>query len=315
MVGYWQGEWRDRATAWLAEKERREMAMTDSPERAAGNARGRWLQIGLLAATAFAPLLARWQSLRDDDRAQALRERASALRERATVRAAQAAGAARALRRSLRRAGPSDDVASGISDFSDLGDTNASDDLASASPAPLERLASLAPLAAAPLAPLAEMADMALNGGDRRGRARRTTFWLAGASAGLIAAGVVTYIVIRNRQLAREERATYHAMALDPLDTEDLTTPTRHAPMQMAPETPTRPPALEPDFAPPPAFTEQDEAGAQWVGDIFTHVYAPLHEAGDTDHPAAGRRIFFATEEDALDAGYHRSGTSPAGRD
>src|SRR5579859_808718 len=96
------------------------MAMTDASERTARRGGGRWLQLGLISATVVAPLIARWRSLQEDDRTQALRDRAEALRDRASTRLADAAQAARALQRALRRQTRSDAEDAGDADDADV---------------------------------------------------------------------------------------------------------------------------------------------------------------------------------------------------
>jgi hypothetical protein len=248
------------------------MAMSDAPEPAALGDRGRWLQLGMLSAAAAAPLIARWRSLRADDRAQALFERAEALRALASARLSDAGQAAQSLQQSLQRT------------FSRDGSGHAATDAA-------ERLA-------ASLAVAQAVEDEA-----RRRRARRASFWLAGVSAGLIAAGAVTYIIIRNRALARAENDTLVELSLDHLSGGPPT-----APAPGEPPITEAPPSREPGFAPPPAFTDEDGDGATWVGDIYTRVYMPMAGLDRAALPEHDRRIYFASEERAIAAGYHRAG-------
>lgn len=261
----------------------RDMAMFDAPERAALGGRGRWLQLGLVAATAAAPLIARWQSLRESDRAQELRERAGALRARAADRLSDATHTAQALqqtlRQSLRQAPPATDL--------DRADREAA----------LSQLAQLA----------ATIPDVE----GARHRRLRATFWLAGVSAGLLAAGAITYVVIRNRTLARAEDDALVELSLDHLDQGPQTAPAPgEQPVTEAPE------SLEPDFATPPEFSDEDEEGALWVGDITTQTYMPLGaRRNGTVMPEPARRIYFATESQALAAGYHRAGGPASGHE
>jgi hypothetical protein len=273
------------------------MAMSDTPERAAQGGKERWLQLGMLSATVVAPLIARWRGLRADDRAQALRERAEALREQATMRFANAARAGRSfqhsfqhsLQQSLQRA----------SDRKTIGQT---------APDVSEPLAALTLLAALP--PTPETAEQA----ERR-RVRRASLWLAGVSAGLIAASAVTYIIIRNRALARAERETLAELALERLPSQPPTTPeTSEHPISERPVT-EGPPSEEPGYALPPIFSDADAEGANWVGDIFTRAYMPVDALDVTALPTHDRRIYFASEEQAIAAGYHRAGEAPTERE
>lgn len=239
--------------------------MSDAPERAALGSKGRWLQVGLVSATAVAPLIARWRALRDDDRAQALRQRAEDIREQASARLAGASQAAQDFQVSLQRAS--------------------------------ERQAQQANQAALDArARIAEIAQSAFGDEADRRRALRATFWLAGVSAGLLAAGVVSYIVIRNRAMARVENDEMMEIPLDHL----TSTPTG------APQPGERPiteaaKSQEPGFAPPPTFSDEDGKGAGWVGDIYTRAYNSM-DSGFL--PAPMRRTYFATEQQAIDAGY-----------
>ena len=260
------------------------MAISDAPESAATGSKRRWLQLGLLSATAIAPLIARWRDLRDDDRALALRERAEALRERASGRISVATQAAKSLQQSLQQS---------------LHQQDTRDDVRQAiqvAPDARERLALLAASAAA---------DKASSR-----RAVRASLWLAGVSAGLIAAGAITYIVIRNRALARAENDALVELSLDHLAGGPPTAPTAsESPITEA--SPTR----EPGLAPPPTFSDEDGEGADWVGDIYTRAYTALDALDGAALPDHDRRIYFASEEQARAAGYHRAGEAPAERE
>jgi hypothetical protein len=256
------------------------MAIQDG---AASGGRERWLQLGLVAATAAAPLIARWRSLRDSDRAEELRERAAALRVAAADRFADAAQAAQALQLSLQQS---------LRKAPEPSTAEESD----------ERRAALAQLAS--LAAAAPTDDAAHN------RRLRATFWLAGATAGLLAAGAITYIIIRNRALARAEDDALVELSLDHLAHGPQTAPApSDQPVTEAPA------SLEPEFAPPPEFSDKDEAGALWVGDIMTRAYMPLDTQRGSAMPDPNRRIYFATESQAVAAGYHRSSAAPVERE
>ncbi|MGH2502972.1 MAG: hypothetical protein ACRDID_10690, partial [Ktedonobacterales bacterium] len=174
-----------------------------------------------------------------------------------------------------------------------------------AAPDVMDRVAALAPLAQlTSLAPAFSAEDAA------RHRRLRATFWLAGATMGLLAAGAITYIVIRNRALARAEDDALVEISLDHLEQGPQTAPQPgEQPVTEAPA------AQEPGFAPPPEFADDDADGALWVGDITTQSYMPLDTQRGAPMPAPNRRIYFATESQALAAGYHRAGATPAERE
>lgn len=254
------------------------MAMSDAPERAAQGGKGRWLQLGMLSATLAAPLIARWRGLRADDRAQALRKRAETLRERATARLAEATQAGRSFQRSFQ-------------------ERNARHDTSATQPNAAEALTALRPLAA-----IATVEDTS------RHRSVRASLWLAGVSAGLIAAGAVTYIIIRNRALASAEREALIEMTH--LSSEPLLTPEAgERPITEAP------PSREPGLAPLPVFSDADAEGAEWVGDIYTRAYMAINDLDGVALPEHDRRIYFASEEQAIAAGYHRAGEAPGERE
>lgn len=248
----------------------RKMAMSDAPERAALGDKGRWLQLGMLSAAAAAPLIARWRSLRADDRAQALLDRAEALRALASARFSDASQAAQSFQQSLQR-------------------TFHRDGAGQIAPDAAERLVAALP---------AVETDEA-----RRRRAMRASFWLAGVSAGLIAAGAITYVIIRNRALARAENDTLVELSLEHLSSGPPT-----APAASEPPVTEAPPSREPGIAPPPVFTDEDGDGAAWVGDIYTRVYMPTAGLDRATLPEHDRRIYFASEERAIALGYHRAG-------
>lgn len=282
------GRARREAAAWYGadagmdqnRKGWRDMAMNDTPERAASSGRARWLQVGLVAATAAAPLIARWRSLRETDRAQALRERADALREQASERLTDATEAAQALQQALQRA---------------LRQTPAQ----TPETAPADVAATLAAIIPAPDAD-----------SDARLRRLRATLWLAGAGVGLVAAGVVTYIIIHNRALARAEDDALVELSLDHLDQGPHMGPSPdEQPVTEALKT------EEPGFAQPPVLSDDDANGALWVGDVTTRAYMPLDTRRGAPMPEPDRRIYFATESHAIAAGYHRAGVAPSERE
>ena len=241
------------------------MAMSDTAERATQGSSGRWLQLGLLSATAAAPMIARWRKLRAYDRAQAVREQAR-------IRLAGAALAAQSFQQSLQRS------------FNREGASRAM-------PHAVDRIAPLPPIASAD---------------DAGRRAVRASLWLAGVSAGLITAGAVTYLIIRNRALARVENDTLVEISLD-----HFTSAPTAAPLTSEPPITEAPPSHEPGFASAPEFSDEDGDGAEWVGDIYTRAYMSADNLDGVALPEPDRRIYFASEEQARATGYHRAGSAP----
>jgi hypothetical protein len=274
------------------------MAMTENSAQTNSGAGGRWLQLGLVSATVAAPLIARWRSLAEDDRIQALQERAATLREQAAQRWKEAGKRASALRRTLGHA-----QAEGALDASDAKNARVAHAIA-----PLVALVPDAPA----------LADAALATNARRRAALTASFAVAGVSVGLIAAGAITYIVLRNRALAREERAEFASLRrasvgsvddlervvemVDTAPTPDISS-SSHERSSMANDS-TREPGLAPEFV----FSDEDGAGAEWIGDVYTREYLPASAALGPKLPAPSRRVYFASEAQALAAGYHRDG-------
>lgn len=273
--------------------------MSDNSERAAGgggdhgSSGGRWLQLGLVSATVAAPLIARWRSLAEDDRIQALQERATTLRKQTAERLAEASQNARSLRRSLRRARADGAVSAGDEENASVA-------------------RAIAPLVA--LVPDTEISEAALAAHTRRRAALTASFVAAGVTAGLIAAGAIAYVILRNRALAHEERMEFAAAGLpvDDLDAETLAAEPTAEPADSATtyERPTGAADLAqgPDFAPETVFSDEDGVGAEWIGDIFTREYLPAAAAVGPKLPAPDRRIYFGSETQAQAAGYHRDG-------
>ncbi len=174
-----------------------------------------------------------------------------------------------------------------------------------------ERAETLRERAAARLAGVAGPRTGAATDADAaRHRAVRASLWLAGASAGLIAAGVITYVVIRNRAQTSAGHEALAEIPADHLASEPLPTPPAGGEPPIAEASPSQ----EPGLAPPPVFSDADAEGAGWVGDIYTRAYTPLQDIDDTALPAQDRRIYFATEEQAIAAGYHRADAAPDAR-
>jgi hypothetical protein len=204
--------------------------------------RARWFRLGMVSATAMAPLVTRWRSLRAAERAQALWE---ASQERAS---------------SLHLPGRQPAV-----------------------PVPTDP-------------PRANV---------------RAGLWLAGAGVGLVAAGVVAFVVARRRMLAREEQPLdlpftglngrdqqHDEPARDPVAARagaEAATARPEAPERAASApTPRRPLAADAEDS------EPDEV-APIIGDLRTLVY---YDAGAPALPAEPDRVYFRSAQDALAAGF-----------
>ncbi len=220
---------------------------------------GKWFRVGVVSATAIAPLIARWNDLRNDKRAAELREQAEA--RLGDVRARLRSGASDV----LRQAGP----------------------LA-------ERL---------PFVPVVR---------EKPKRRPNTGLWLAGVAVGLVAAGVTAYVVARRRMAMPEEE---EPMVELPLNSGNGAWPTTPQPAESAvtEQAETSPAASAGAQAEAASGADSEEAiaspqeaeEARYVGNIHTMVY---HDAGDDEHlPAEENRIYFATEEQAEEAGFRRA--------
>jgi hypothetical protein len=198
--------------------------------------RARWFRVGMVSATAAAPLITRWRSLRAAERARELWE------------AGQARG----------------------------------------------RLAWPPTRAAAP-APEPPRANV------------RPGLWLAGAGVGLVAAGVVAFVVARRRMQTQEE---------PPLELPLTGLNGREHPAEersrdpIAAATGARSAAAEqpvPASAAPTAAWNADEADtepderAPIIGDVQTLTF---YEAGALNLPAETDRIYFSSAQQALAAGF-----------
>jgi hypothetical protein len=145
---------------------------------------------------------------------------------------------------------------------------------------------------------------------------RASWLWLAGAGLGLAAAGVGTYILVRRRLQAPAEEPLFEL----PFPAPETSPNGGRVPAATA--VPTRPLVEQPSDE----MLQQEEPGEQeiagitpqegvapaegaepaeapFIGDIKTMIY---HESSAESLPAERNRVYFASEEDALDAGYHR---------
>ena len=262
---------------------RRWLSSTRGSQRPYGDRR-QWLQLGMLSASVVAPLIARWNELRGAERTSEL-----------------------------------------------LGEIEAR----------LKTVGTLAPDAYRDLRQ--QLAEVARQTGGRimsasgRGAAapssgrlsRGSWLWLAGAGLGLAAAGAGTYLLVRRRLSAAAEEplldlpvlstngasanngsGAYSATPTRPLSEqpgadllqdEMLEHEAAGEPVIVAPTpwdgggatvTPTGAPAgvVDPNEAP-------------FIGDIKTMIY---HESNAENLPAEQNRVYFASEEEAHEAGYQR---------
>lgn len=244
--------------------------------------RRQWLQLGMLSASVVAPLIARWNELRGAERASEL-----------------------------------------------LGEIEAR----------LKTVGTLAPDAYRDLRQ--QLAEVARETGGRFMRAdsrnasapisgrlsRGSWLWLAGAGLGLAAAGAGTYLLVRRRLSAAAEEplldlpgpSTNGASAYGSTSAAVPTRPLSERPAAdlLQDETSQQAEAGKPVIVPP---TPWDDGGATvtptgapagvvvpneapFIGDIKTMIY---HESNAENLPAEQNRVYFASEEDAREAGYQR---------
>jgi hypothetical protein len=255
-----------------------------------------WFRIGVLTATVLAPLIARWNDLRTSNRAQSLRElaavRLSDARDQAAVKLAPVGAAANARldeMRGLANARIGDARESANARFDDA----------------LDRLAQVrTPEVLQNVLPFSLARKRALELAQARQRRRRQTtiLWLAGVGVGLAAAGVTAFIVARRRMTTAIE------------DEEPMVElPTER---NLAEATVGKSSAMRNSYSSTAERTEisvpvQTYAGAvsggeaRYVGNIHTMIF---QAADDADHlPAEENRMYFSTEDEARQAGYHQA--------
>lgn len=272
--------------------------------------KNRWFQLGLLSAGAAAPLIARWRSLRAAEQAEALRNQASARwsdwsdvvsRMAASLPTDSIQGSIDSLQESLRQVAP-----------------QAQESLRqvrSAARDALQRLPGVNLPATVPPAPII-VAPVAR-------RRANTTLWLMGVGVGVVAAGAVAYFVLRNRMSAESDDDTLVEI---PLTSPAIlaangasagTTAATRAAAQAASKAADEPPIVEgpsddePRVAEPIPFSESDAEGAAFVGNILSRIYHPI----DSKRlPSPQNRIYFASEAEAISAGYHADSAELASR-
>ncbi len=239
--------------------------------------RKQWLQLGMLSASVVAPLIARWNELRGAERASEMLDEIEA---RLKTLSALAPGTYRELR---------------------------------------QQIAEVA----------RQTGGRIMSGGGARasgGRLSRGSWlWLAGAGVGLAAAGAGTYLLVRRRLRAAAEEPLLDLPVVFPNGG------SVNGGERAATAVPTRPLAEQPGedvlqqegAAGEPVIVEPtpwdgggatvtptgapagvvDPSEAPFIGDIKTMIY---HESNAENLPAEQNRVYFASEEEAREAGYQR---------
>ncbi|HEX8996872.1 MAG TPA: Ada metal-binding domain-containing protein [Ktedonobacterales bacterium] len=290
------------------------MMTTEAPEgTTSANGKNRWFQLGLVSAGTLAPLIARWRALRAAEQAEALREQAA---ERwnetiAWVAASRPQDAIQeALQETLRQVAP-----------------QTQDALRRLGPSTREALQRLSwPASSAaqgePAAPPTMTPPARI---DRRVNA---TLWVVGVSVGLVAAGSIAYVLLRRRMTGRSDDDALVEIPLTAVTSADSLARAdalARAEATAAPSTPVSPtptttdgpafteesPEDEPGAAEELDFSDADAEGAAFVGNILSRVY---HPAQSSRLPAPQHRIYFASEEEAIAAGYRPDGSGMASR-
>jgi hypothetical protein len=251
--------------------------------------KNRWFQLGVISAGAMAPLIARWRSLRAAEQAEALREQASARWSDAVDWVAQTLPPD-ALQESLRQAGP-----------------QAQDALRRVGPAAVEALRRL-PIPTRNVA--TDTTPPAIIPPTTHRRVN-VTLWTLGVGVGLIAAGATAFVVLRNRMIASSDDDALVEIPLTVVTPTDTQTQTDAARASEGPAIVEESADEEPGVAEPTQFSEDDAAGAAYVGNILSRVY---HPADSKRLPAPQHRIYFATAEQAMLAGYRADGASSGTR-
>lgn len=269
------------------------MITTEAPaDTTSASGKHRWFQLGLVSAGAAAPLIARWRSLRAEEQAQALREQALA-RWNETIARIAASGRPEAFQESLRQMAP-----------------QAQESFRQVSAVARDALQRLP--GAAQTSEVADAAEVAVIPAAPAARRVSATLWLVGVGVGVVAAGAVAYIVLRNRMSAATDDDALVEIPLTVVSPPtDLATAVASAAAasEVAAEGPAivhESPEEEPGIAEPIDFSESDGAGATFVGNIHSRIY---HAANSVRLPAPQHRIYFATEEEAIELGYRRDST------
>ena len=281
------------------------MITTEAPaDTVSARGKNRWFQLGLVSAGAAAPLIARWRNLRAEEQAQALREQAVA-RWNETIARIAASGRPEAVQDALRQMAPQaqEAIRQAL--------PQAQESFRQVSAATRDALHRLPGANQAPTT-----ADTALVPATTPEHRRvSATLWLVGVGVGVVAAGAVAYVILRNRMSAAADDDALVEVPLTVVtsrDDLDMTSVSAASASAVAAEGPAiihESPEEEPGIAEPTDFSEADAEGAAFVGNIHSRVY---HPADSTRLPAPHHRIYFATEEEAIEMGYRPSSTELA---
>lgn len=276
-----------------------------------------WFRVGMISATALAPLIARWNDLRTSNRAQTLREMAAArlsdardAGNQAMVRLAPARAAANA------RLSDALTLASArLDDARELASARLDEAREAVGPRiddAIERLAQVrTPEVLRNVPPFSLAVKRAQELQRQRQRRRRQTmiFWLAGVGIGLVAAGATAYILARRRmalpaeeeepmvELPAERNLAEATVGTSPALRSSYTGSSERAEISVPVQT----------FAGTSATTSgtggiNAASQARYIGNIRTMIF---HPADDASHlPSEENRIYFATEAEARQAGY-----------
>ncbi|HEU5347844.1 MAG TPA: hypothetical protein VFU63_04455 [Ktedonobacterales bacterium] len=262
-----------------------------------------WFRVGVLSATALAPLIARWNDLRANNRALNLRELAAARLSDARAARDQAA----------ERLAPVRTAASArLDDARELASARLDDARVLASARlddALERLAQVRTpemLQSVPPFSLVRKRAEELQRQRRRRRQQTTLLWTAGVGVGLVAAGVTAYVLIRRRmataaieeegpmvELPHERNLAEATVGKGPAMRNSHATSAEQAEVSVPVHT----------YATTPGVTTGNQA--RYIGNIRTMIF---HDADDTAHlPAEENRIYFTSVEEARQAGYRHA--------
>ena len=259
------------------------MITTEAPaDTTSASGKHRWFQLGLVSAGAAAPLIARWRSLRAEEQAEALREQAIA-RWNETIARIAASGRPEVLQEALRHMAPQAQEA--LRQALPQAQESFRQVSAAARDA-LQRFPGANQAPAMPEAPVIPTTPTT--------RRVSATLWLAGVGVGVVAAGAIAYIILRNRMGAATDD---DALVEIPLTV--VTTPadfastaasaaTASAVAAEGPAIVQEPPEEEPGIAEPTDFSDADAEGAAFVGNIHSRVY---HAANSSHLPAPQHRI------------------------